>query len=133
VTNTTYDSHSSSAKPDAPTLRVLCLGNELLGDDALGSVVADQLRQFASSDVDICCTLESGLHLLDRALGVRRLVVVDTVQTGNAPPGTIYQFLDSELPTVHGGGASLRGIVRGSGSCQKTGPPRGRRSDHPRG
>ncbi len=65
-------------------------------------VVADQLRQFAFSDVDICCTAESGLHLLDRALGVGHLVVIDTVQTDNAPPGTIYQFLDSELPPVRG-------------------------------
>ena len=44
-----YDSHSSSAKPDVLTLRVLCLGNELLGDDALGCVVEDQLRQFPVS------------------------------------------------------------------------------------
>ena len=105
-----YDSHSSSAKPDVLTLRVLCLGNELLGDDALGCVVADQLRQFASPDVDICCTPESGLHLLDRALGVRRLVVIDTVQTGNAPAGTIYQFLDSELPRVHGASPHYVGL-----------------------
>lgn len=121
MTNTTYDSHSSSAKPDAPTLRVLCLGNELLGDDALGSVVADQLQQFASSDVDICCTPESGLHLLDRALGVRRLVVVDTVQTGNAPPGTIYQFLDSELPTVHGGSPHYVGLCEALALARRLG------------
>jgi Ni,Fe-hydrogenase maturation factor len=62
---------------------VLCFGNELLGDDALGCVVADRVQPFASEDVEILCTSESGFYLLDCVLGVRRLVVVDTVQTGN--------------------------------------------------
>jgi len=123
MTSATHDSLSPSAKPDAITLRVLCLGNELLGDDGLGCVVADRLRQFASSDVDICCTPESGLHLLDRALGVRRLIVVDTVQTGNAPPGTIYQFLDSELPTVHGASPHHMGLCDALALARKLGLP----------
>jgi hydrogenase maturation protease len=103
VNSAPEDLHASSTELATPALRVLCLGNDLLGDDALGCVVADRLRGFASPNVDICCTPESGLHLLDRTLGVRCLVVVDTVQTGDAPPGTIYQFLDSELPMVLGG------------------------------
>src|SRR5208283_1066794 len=103
------DSRSRSVTV-GPDLRVLCLGNILLGDDGLGCAVADQLQQFASQDVDICCTPESGLHLLDCLLGVRRLVVVDTVQTGNAPPGTIYKFRDSELPLVPGGSPHYVGL-----------------------
>ena len=123
MTSATYDSHSSSAKPDALILRVLCLGNELLGEDALGCVVADRLRQFASPDVDICCTPESGLHLLDRALEVRRLVVVDTVEIGNAPPGTIYQFLDSELPIAHGASPHYVGLCEALALARKLGLP----------
>jgi len=123
VTSTTDDSHSSSTDADELTLRVLCLGNELLGDDALGCVVADQLRQFASPHVDICCTAESGLHLLDRTLGVRRLVVVDTVQTGNAPAGTIYQFLGSELPRVHGAAPHYLGLCEALALARKLGLP----------
>ncbi len=109
MSSTTGDSHAPSAAA-APALRVLCLGNELLGDDALGCVVADLLRPFASEDVEILCTAESGFYLLDCVLNVRRLVVVDTVQTGNAPPGTIYQLRDSELPLVPGGSPHYVGL-----------------------
>jgi hydrogenase maturation protease len=123
VTSATYNSQSLSAEPATSALRVLCLGNELLGDDALGCVVADRLRQFASPGVDICCTPESGLHLLDRALGVRRLVVIDTVQTGNAPPGTIYQFRDTELPRVHGASPHYMGLCDALALARKLGLP----------
>ncbi len=100
-------------------MRVLCLGNELLGDDALGCAVADKLREFVSQDVDICCTTESGFHLLDCTLGVRRLVVVDTVQTGNAPPGTIYQFFDWELSVVPGGSPHFVGLCEALALARK--------------
>jgi hydrogenase maturation protease len=123
VNSTADDSHSPPAEAAAPALRVLCLGNELLGDDALGCEIAARLRQFASQDVDICCTPESGLHLLDCALGVRRLVVVDTVQTGNAPPGTIYRFLDSELPIVPGGSPHYVGLCEALALARKLGLP----------
>jgi hydrogenase maturation protease len=109
VSSAAGDSHSPPAE-GVPALRVLCLGNELLGDDALGCVVAERLQPFASKDVDILCTPESGFYLLDCVLNVRRLVVVDTVQTGNAPPGTIYRFRDSELPLVSGGSPHYVGL-----------------------
>ena len=122
VSSAADDSHSPSAAA-VPALRVLCLGNELLGDDALGCVVADRLRPFASEDVDILCTPESGFHLLDCVLGVRRLVVVDTVQTGNAPPGTIYQFRDSELPIVPGGSPHYVGLCESLALARRLGLP----------
>ena len=104
----------------APALRVLCLGNDLLGDDALGCVVADRLLQsFASEDVDIRSTAESGFHLLDYALGVRQLIVIDTVQTGNAPAGTIYQFHDCELPTIPGGSPHYVGLCEAISLARK--------------
>ena len=122
MSNVTGDSHLPCAEGVTP-LRVLCLGNELLGDDALGCVVADRLRPFASEDVDIFCTPESGLHLLDCVLGVRRLVVVDTVQTGNAPPGTIYQFRDSELASVPGGSPHYVGLCEALALARELGLP----------
>jgi hydrogenase maturation protease len=100
---------------------VLCLGNELLGDDALGCVVADQLRPFAAEAVEILSTPESGFHLLDCVLDVRRLVVVDAVQTGNAPPGTIYKFRDTELPLLPGGSPHYVGLCESLALARKLG------------
>jgi hydrogenase maturation protease len=120
VSSATGDSHSPPAE-GVPALRVLCLGNDLLGDDALGCVVAEKLRPFASQDVEILCTPESGFYLLDCVLNVRRLVVVDTVQTGNAPPGTIYKFRDSELPLVPGGSPHYVGLCESLALGRKLG------------
>ncbi|HXY07654.1 MAG TPA: hydrogenase maturation protease [Terriglobales bacterium] len=92
------------------SVRVLCLGNELLADDSLGGIVAEQIRQFAPADVEVVSTPEAGFHLLDYVLNVRRLVVVDTVMTGTGPPGTIYAFHDHELETVPGGSPHYVGL-----------------------
>ena len=84
--------------------RVLCLGNDLLGDDSLGSRVASRVQQFAPTDVEVFSTSESGFSLLDYLLGTHRLIVIDTVVTGNALPGTIYKICESELK-LHAGGS----------------------------
>jgi hydrogenase maturation protease len=91
-------------------IRVLCLGNDLLGDDSLGSRLAAHVRQFAPASVDVVATPETGLHLLDYALNVRRLIVVDTVVTGSAPPGTIYEFHDTDLKSPPGGSPHYVGL-----------------------
>jgi hydrogenase maturation protease len=91
-------------------MRVLCLGNELLADDALGCVVADRLRPFASPQTEIVSTSESGFHLLDYLLGVRHLVVLDTIQTGAATPGTIHEFRENNPQSVPGGSPHYIGL-----------------------
>ena len=83
-------------------IRVLCLGNDLLRDDSLGSMVAAHVRQFAPANVEVLSTPETGFQLLDYALNVGRLIVVDTVVTGSAPPGTIYEIRDVDLKSLTG-------------------------------
>jgi len=93
------------------SVRLLCLGNELLGDDALGSKVAAQFRRFALPDLDIVCTPETGLQLLDHVVNVNRLIVVDTVVTGSAPLGTIYELRDTAVPRVPGPSPHYVGLL----------------------
>jgi len=91
-------------------MRVLCLGNDLLADDSLGIAFAEQFRQFTPPNVEVVSTPESGFHLLDYVLNVRRLVVVDTVLTGAAAPGTIYAFYDHELQALPGASPHYVGL-----------------------
>ncbi len=90
--------------------RVLCLGNDLFADDALGNLVAKQLRKVAPRDVEIISTPETGFHLLDYVLNIRRLVVVDTVVTGTSTPGTVNIFCNLELKAVPGGSPHYIGL-----------------------
>jgi hydrogenase maturation protease len=83
-------------------IRVLCLGNDILADDALGIRVAEKLRGRVPDAVDIAESMESGYHLLDYLLGVNRVVVVETVKTGGQPPGFIYELGEGDFDTIPG-------------------------------
>jgi len=94
----------------APTTRILCLGNDILADDALGFLVADRLRELAPRGVDIVSSAESGLHLLDHVLDVDTLVVIDTLQTGLVQPGTIFCLYPDQMQVVPGGSLHYVGL-----------------------
>lgn len=89
-------------------VRVLALGNDLLADDGAGILVAEELRRRFPA-LDVVVSGESGFRLLDSALGVARLVVVDTVRTG-APPGTIHVVREEDVDHVPGGSPHYVGL-----------------------
>ena len=78
-------------------VRVLCLGNDLLGDDGLGQAVAGALIPLAGPGVDVVYAPSAGFALLDHVTGVDHLLLIDTVWTGTAPPGTLYEFQEADL------------------------------------
>ncbi|HUB80748.1 MAG TPA: hydrogenase maturation protease [Bryobacteraceae bacterium] len=71
------------------SVRVLGLGNEILADDAFGIVVAREVERRCGDRAEVVASSEAGFHLLDRLVGVDRLVVVDTILSGTARPGTL--------------------------------------------
>lgn len=73
-----------------PSIRVLGLGNEILGDDALGIRVAREAEARFGKEVEVVSSSQAGFHVMDELLGVSRLLVVDCIQTGAAKPGTVY-------------------------------------------
>lgn len=82
--------------------RVLCLGNELLADDALGALVAERLRQVLPSTTEVTFTSAMGFDLMEDVLGTSRLLVVDTIETGVRPPGTVYLLREEDVQPVSG-------------------------------
>jgi hydrogenase maturation protease len=104
-------------------MRILCLGNDLLGDDSLGSVMAEHIRQFAPPEVEVVSTFETGFHLLDYVLNTKRLVVIDTVRTGTAPTGTIYVFRDDDLKALPGGSPHYVGLYEVLALSRRLGLP----------
>ena len=81
--------------------RILCLGNPLLADDAFGLEVAARLRR-SRPDLEVYESSTSGFDLLDSTLGARRLLVVDTVQSGVLAPGTVSIFQEGDVRTAPG-------------------------------
>jgi len=91
-------------------VRLLCLGNDILADDAFGIRVAEKLRERLPETIDVVSSMESGLRLMDYILGVPRVVVIDTVQTGSAPPGTIFTLREGDFDVAHGSSAHYIGL-----------------------
>jgi hydrogenase maturation protease len=73
---------------------VLGLGNDLLGDDAVGLHVARDVRSRLAGAAGCAVreTMEMGLALLDEIVGCEHLILVDAIETGKAPPGHIHEF-----------------------------------------
>lgn len=78
------------ARKEGKTL-VLGLGNDILTDDAIGLLVVRELQhEFALTGFIECSeTVEMGLTLLDFISGYDGLVLIDSVQTGQAAPGSV--------------------------------------------
>src|SRR5271167_4108673 len=81
--------------------RILCLGNELLADDAFGLAAAEELRR-RFPQMDVVFTTDSGFHLLDYLAEIELLVVVDSIQTGRVSPGTLYVLRSSDIKSPSG-------------------------------
>ena len=82
---------------------VLGLGNPILGDDGVGWHVADAVEvRVADSgvvgDVEVDRLSLGGLRLMERLIGYDRAILVDAVETGTVPPGTVRCLRLDELP-----------------------------------
>jgi hydrogenase maturation protease len=85
-------------------LLLLGLGNDILTDDAVGLHIVRELRsQLAGLPcLDVQETTEMGLALLDFITGYHAVVIVDSIQTGKAPPGFLHDLAPSTLTQLTG-------------------------------
>lgn len=92
----------ASGAAGATTL-VLGLGNDILSDDAVGLLVARELQArlgpAGEGDCDVVEVCEMGLALLDVIVGYQTLILVDSIQTGRAAPGTLHEFQGDQIET----------------------------------
>jgi hydrogenase maturation protease len=85
-------------------LLVLCLGNEIVTDDAFGPSVARVLRDEPElkRHADVLFAPVAGFHLLDLLQGREKILIVDTIHTGKSVPGTLHSFPAGVLtPSKH--------------------------------
>ncbi len=117
--------------------RVLCLGNELISDDALGIVAARWLvgrlagagtavpprssfdpaltvwafELSGVGPVEVVETALSGMYLLEAVVGASRLIVLDTVVSGAADPGTVLELTERDFAGPRGGSPHYIGLL----------------------
>lgn len=96
--------------PEHRSVRLLCLGNDLLADDAFGYVAAGELRKRLSPHVEVVFTANTGLGLIDHLGQATLLVVIDTVVTGKADPGTVFVVEERDFRSAPGGSPHYIGL-----------------------
>jgi hydrogenase maturation protease len=79
---------------------VIGLGNPILGDDGVGWKVAEELSSVVSkqSSIEVDTAALGGLSLMERLLGYERVVLVDSMETGHGPVGSVRTFPLASLP-----------------------------------
>ena len=73
---------------------ILCLGNEIISDDGFGVEIARRLTDAGNipESVEVVFAPIAGFALLDLLAGRAKVLIVDTIRTGNAAPGTLHKF-----------------------------------------
>ncbi|HTX93117.1 MAG TPA: hydrogenase maturation protease [Anaerolineales bacterium] len=84
---------------------VIGLGNPILGDDGVGWRVAEEiaLQTAGSPQVEVDCVSLGGLSLMERLTDSERVVLIDSLFTGEKPVGTVSQFTLADLPDLTAG------------------------------
>ena len=85
-----------------PRAVLLGLGNDILGDDAVGLQAVRRLRSEFGGDVEIVECAGSGLDLLDVLEGYERALLLDAVVTGAHPPGSVLEFSPEDFQRMPG-------------------------------
>jgi hydrogenase maturation protease len=95
---------------DKKPILVLGVGNLVLTDEGVGVHVARRMQEMdLPSDVDVMDGATGGFDLLDDIEGRKKVIVVDTVNGGEAP-GTIYRMTAEDIEETEKARLSLHEI-----------------------
>lgn len=76
---------------------VLGIGNPVLGDDAVGIIVANKVKEKNLKNVDVETANTIDLEIINIISNYDRVFVVDAIKTGNGKAGEIHKFGSENL------------------------------------
>jgi hydrogenase maturation protease len=87
---------------------IIGLGNPILGDDGVGWVIAQKLKnQYSSiSNLEFEFLSLGGLSLMERLTGYQKVILIDALSSGKHPQGKVVSFPLNEIPDLTSGHTS---------------------------
>jgi hydrogenase maturation protease len=79
------------------SVRIIGLGNELRGDDAVGLLAARRLRQAVGNRAEVIEAEMAGVDLIELMEGARVVILIDAARSGKNP-GMIHRLDASDSP-----------------------------------
>jgi hydrogenase maturation protease len=98
------------SEPLRPAPLVLALGNDILGDDAVGLLAARRLAAALPEGIEVVEAPGGGLALLDLLEGRERALILDAILTGNFPAGTVLEFATADFAKVEAPSPHFAGL-----------------------
>ena len=82
------------------------LGNPILGDDGVGWAIVREVESrigAAAASVEVDYLSLGGLSLMERLIGYKKVVLIDSLTTGARPEGEVAVFALSDLADIASG------------------------------
>jgi hydrogenase maturation protease len=101
----TYKDETAAPNLDVPAsaaeVLVIGLGNPILGDDGVGWKIAEAVAATAGtqSALEVDYIAVGGLALMERMLGYPHVILIDAIQSGSVPEGTVTTLTLDQLDT----------------------------------
>lgn len=95
---------------------IIGLGNPILGDDGVGWVVAQEVEKQLPATlrppfIVVECLALAGIALMEQMVGYERVILIDSLNTGQHAQGEVVTFsLDSLEDLLHGHSASAHDL-----------------------
>jgi hydrogenase maturation protease len=110
VTTKQPNAAQTEAAFSTATTLIIGLGNPIRGDDGVGWRVAEQVRERLTMQVEGACSAPEvdcaslgGLWLMERMLGYDRVILIDSIESGDRPEGTVQTCRLEDLPNPSAG------------------------------
>lgn len=85
---------------------IIGLGNPILGDDGVGWVVAREVEEHLRGEgkkVEVDYLSLGGLSLMERLVGYKRIILIDSLTTGKHSQGEVINFTLEDLVDLTSG------------------------------
>ncbi len=86
--------------PRSSSIRIIGLGNDLRGDDAVGLLTVRRLRHTIGDRAEVIEAGMVGVDLIELMKGASAVILIDAARSGKAP-GSIYR-LDASVSPIGG-------------------------------
>jgi len=82
---------------------LLGLGNPILGDDAIGILVAQSIAENRSDEIDVEEISASGIEVMELMLDREKVIIVDAIMLPDKSPGDVIKLNEEDFEkSVHG-------------------------------
>lgn len=94
----------------AESILLLALGNDIIGDDGVALTAARALKKTFGDELDVLETTEAGIGLIDILAPYERVLLLDSIESGDLPAGAVREFAREDFHRVLGPSPHYAGL-----------------------